>query len=97
MKNRRLSGYKFRRQVPIEKYIVDFYCHELKLVIELDGDVHAETEQFEHDQKRDARLRELGFTVIRFSNDVMYNDSDIFEEQIRASLPSPNPLPEGEG
>jgi len=103
LKDRRLDGYKFRRQVPIENYIVDFYCHELKLVIELDGDIHSETVQFIHDQKRDARLRELGFTVMRFSNEVMYNDSDFFEEQIRASLPSPgalgarHPLPEGEG
>jgi len=103
LKDRRLDGYKFRRQVPIDNYIVDFYCHELKLIIELDGDIHSETEQFEDDQKRDARLRELGYTVVRFSNEGLYEDSDIFEEQIRAFLPSPgalgarHPLPEGEG
>ena len=47
LKDRRLDGYKFRRQVPIENYIVDFYCHQAKLIIELDGDIHAETGQFE--------------------------------------------------
>ena len=101
LKNRRVKGYKFRRQVPIENYIVDFYCHEAKLIIELDGGVHSETEVFEKDQKREQRLRELGYTVVRFSNHVLYNDSDFFEEHIRALLPSPgasrHPLPEGEG
>jgi very-short-patch-repair endonuclease len=72
LKDRRLDGYKFRRQVPIENFIVDFCCHELKLIIELDGDIHAETFQWEKDQKRDARLKELGFTVLRFSNEVFF-------------------------
>src|SRR5215813_584679 len=49
LKDRRLNGFKFRRQVPIENYIVDFYCHEAKLIIELDGDIHAETQQYNHD------------------------------------------------
>ena len=103
LKDRRLDGFKFRRQVPIETYIVDFYCHQAKLIIELDGDIHAETGQFERDQKRDARLKELGYTVMRFSNEVLFDDSDFFEEHIRALLPSPgapkarHPLPEGEG
>jgi very-short-patch-repair endonuclease len=102
LKDRRLNGFKFRRQVPIEHFIVDFYCHELKLIIELDGDIHAETEQFKHDQERDERLRELGYTLVRFSNEVLFNDSDFFEEHIRSLLPSPGrfaarPLPEGEG
>src|SRR5215831_5009325 len=45
LKDRRLDGFKFRRQFPIENFIVDFYCYEAKLIIELDGDIHAETEQ----------------------------------------------------
>ena len=101
LKDRRLDGFKFRRQVPIESYIVDFYCHEAKLVIEIDGGIHSETEVFERDQKREARLRELGYTVVRFSNDIFFNDCNFFEEHIRALLPSPgasrHPLPEGEG
>ena len=86
LKDRRLNGFKFRRQVPIDNFIVDFYCHEAKLIIELDGYIHAETEEYEYDQQRDARLRELGYTVVRFSNEVLYTDSDFFEEHIRAIL-----------
>lgn len=88
LKDRRLNGFKFRRQVPIENYIVDFYCHEAKLIIELDGDIHAETAQFEKDQERDVRLKELGYTVVRFSNEVLFDDSDFFEDHIRSLLPS---------
>jgi very-short-patch-repair endonuclease len=69
LKDRRLEGYKFRRQVPIEGFIVDFYCHARKLIVELDGEIHAEQEQLERDRKRDARLHELGYTVLRFSNE----------------------------
>src|SRR5215813_11293910 len=54
LKDRRLDGFKFRRQFPIENFIVDFYCHEAKLIIELDGEIHAEAEQYERDQQRDA-------------------------------------------
>src|SRR5262249_30548755 len=86
LKDRRLDGFKFRRQVPIENFIVDFYCHEAKLIIELDGDIHAKTEEYTHDQQRDARLRELGYKIVRFSNEVLYDDSDFFEEHIRAIL-----------
>ncbi len=104
LKDRRMFGLKFRRQVPIDYFIVDFYCHELKLIIELDGVGHAEKEQYEYDQGRDQRLRELGYTVARFSNErLLNNDSDLFSEAIRPFLPSPGapkarpPLPEGEG
>ena len=103
LKDRRLGGYKFRRQVPIDKYIVDFYCHEARLIIELDGDVHAEDWQVEIDQKREARLKELGYNILHFPNDALYDDTGYFETTIRACLPSPSrasrgvPLPEGEG
>ena len=86
LKDRRLDGFKFRRQVPIENFIVDFYCHEAKLIIELDGDIHAEADQYNHDQQRDVRLRALGYTVVRFSNEALYNDSDFFEEHFRSIL-----------
>ena len=53
LKNKQLDGYKFRRHHPIYRYIADFYCHELGLVIELDGGVHDGLEQKEHDINRD--------------------------------------------
>lgn len=60
-------GWKFRRQVSIGKFIVDFYCHELRLIIELDGPIHAY--QQEYDKKREAWLVTQGYTVLRFPND----------------------------
>lgn len=68
VKNKKIDGRKFRRQVSIENYIVDFYCAEEKLVIELDGAVHSHPQVAENDQHRDERLTDLGYTVLRFEN-----------------------------
>lgn len=73
LKSRQLNGYKFRRQQPIDNYIVDFYCHEKKLVIELDGSQHIKPNNQKYDLMRTAKLNDLGITVLRF------NDNDIFE------------------
>jgi very-short-patch-repair endonuclease len=70
LRNRKLSGHKFRRQVPIGPYVADFLCFEARLIVEADGRQHAEAAS---DAKRDAWLGEQGFTVIRFWN------NDIFE------------------
>ena len=67
IKNRKILGYKFLRQKPIGNYIVDFFCNELKLVIEIDGDSHDE-ENFEYDMKRQNRLESIGLTVLRFDD-----------------------------
>jgi very-short-patch-repair endonuclease len=64
-------GVEFHRQVPIDEYIVDFFCHELKLVIELDGAIHAEDDVIEKDIRRHARLEELGLKVLRIRNNVV--------------------------
>ncbi len=60
-------GYKFRRQVSICRFIVDFYCHELKLIIEVDGWVHDERKGY--DDWREQMLKSQGYNVVRFSND----------------------------
>lgn len=74
LRNKKLNGLKFRRQHPIDKWIADFYCHEKKLVIELDGSVHNDKEIIEYDEARTKDLKELGMNVIRFKNeDVMTN------------------------
>ena len=62
-------GQKFRRQHPIGIYIADFYCHALKLVIEVDGDIHADPEVAERDKRRQIDLEQDGLTVIRFKNE----------------------------
>ena len=66
LRNRNLNGWKFRRQTPIGAFIVDFCCHEKWLVVEVDGDTHAERERY--DANRTAWLESQGYRVIRFSN-----------------------------
>ncbi|HKV76222.1 MAG TPA: endonuclease domain-containing protein [Gemmatimonadales bacterium] len=69
LRNRRCLGLKIRRQVVIGGFVVDFYCSELRLVIELDGGIHADPEQRRYDRARDAVLRRLGEMVIRIPNE----------------------------
>src|SRR6516165_6042296 len=83
LRDRRAVGLKFRRQVPIGDFIVDFYCDELKLVIEIDGDVHNEAVHTQRDETRDKKLKELGYTVLRFPNAIVINDPDVLIEAIR--------------
>ena len=93
LRNRQLDGRKFRRQVPIGDYIVDFACIEAKLIIELDGGQHSETRSY--DEKRTKQLEENGFVVLRFwNNDVLTNSEGVVEEILRMLHPtdgSPSP------
>ena len=66
LKGRRMKGYDFDRQKPIDNYIVDFYCKDLFLAIEIDGESHYGKEK--KDEKRDKRLSQLGVTVLRFDD-----------------------------
>jgi very-short-patch-repair endonuclease len=68
LRKKQVNGFVFRRQHPIDFYIVDFYCHKLKLVIEVDGEIHNLPEIFEYDKGRAAELERLGLKVIRFTN-----------------------------
>ena len=99
-----MAGAKFRRQHPVAPYILDFYCHELKLAIELDGGQHNAEKGQAHDLKRTAFLEAQGITVLRFwNNDVFQQPENVLEAIYHAvagdsGLPSPPaPLPEGEG
>jgi very-short-patch-repair endonuclease len=69
LRNRTMFGLKFRRQHPVDRYILDFYCAELKLCIELDGGVHNHLSQTIHDDHRTCALSALGITVVRLWND----------------------------
>lgn len=73
LRNRKLNRLKFRRQHPIDKYIADFYCHERKLVIELDGEIHNTQENKNYDKARTVELGSLTITVLRFTNDEVLN------------------------
>jgi len=81
----RNTGYKFRRQHPIDRFIIDFYCAKAKLCIEIDGSSHFEKEQEEYDKARIELLEELGYKVIRFTNnDVRYSVHAVVEEIVSA-------------
>jgi very-short-patch-repair endonuclease len=99
LRDRRLLGVKFSRQVPIGPYIVDFCCRELKLIVELDGGQHAI--QGAYDAERTAFLERLGHSVLRFwDNDVLRNTEGVLIRIVEAlaTRPSPRPSPQrGEG
>jgi very-short-patch-repair endonuclease len=80
IRRKRLNGLRFRRQHPVGRYIADFYCHELKLLIELDGAPHDNRK--EYDEHRDAYLEGGGITVLRFSNDQIEHSMDTVLETI---------------
>jgi len=74
LRSRKLNGLKFRRQHPLDKFIVDFYCNERKLVIELDGSVHDKKINKEYDDARTAMLAGLNIIVLRFKNEDVTNN-----------------------
>ncbi len=80
----RFMGRKFKRQKPLGRYVVDFICLEEKLVIELDGGQHSEN--VEYDQERDLWLRSEGYTVLRFWNNELMNETEGVLERIRLAI-----------
>jgi len=81
LRNRRLAGLKFRRQHPYHGYILDFYCHEHRLAIELDGGGHADPAQRAHDEHRSRVLAQEGIRVLRYwNNDVLQNLEGVLED-----------------
>ena len=75
LRKRQLGGLRFRRQHIIRTFIVDFYCPEARLVVEIDGPVHRE--QVEYDEERDELLREFNYQVLRFQNEEVISDTDL--------------------
>lgn len=98
LRDRRLAGLKFRRQIPIGFFIVDFCCESARLIVELDGGQHAERNA--EDAMRTADLEALGYLVLRFWNNDVINNTDGVLKTILATArqdpPHPNPLPFGE-
>jgi len=88
---------KFRRQHPIDMFIVDFYCHELKLVIEIDGEIHNLKENLEYDILRQSQLENFGLTVIRFTNHEVIFGMDTVLTRISAIVTELTPLQGGRG
>ncbi len=86
--SKRQTGYRFLRQRPIDYYIVDFFCPELSLIIEIDGISHLN--KGEYDYKRQSKLKKLGFTIIRFKEGDVLNNLDAIDKEIRSVLYSLN-------
>jgi very-short-patch-repair endonuclease len=83
LKGRQMLGLRFRPQHPTDIFIADFYCHPIKLVIEVDGGIHKSKEQTEYDIGREAELENWGIKVIRFTNGEIENDIKSVLETIK--------------
>jgi len=80
LKGKQILGLRFRRQHPIDFFIVDFYCHKARLVIEIDGEIHYK--QHEYDDGRSAEIEKFGIKVIRFTNDEVVNNIEAVIKKI---------------
>ena len=102
-RERRFLALKFRRQHQIGDYIVDFYCHEKHLVVELDGPVHDATKRQPVDAKRDAYLKSLGMTIVRIKNERLFEETEAVLHEIAQAIASggasqpPSPFGRGPG
>ncbi len=103
LRNREMDGLKFRRQHPVSIFILDFYCHEKKLAIEVDGEIHQSEDQREWDENRTFELNELGINVLRLTNKEVVDSTYKVIEKIKEYLAScancliPNPSPGEKG
>ncbi|WP_163122969.1 endonuclease domain-containing protein [Acinetobacter portensis] len=82
LRARRFMDLKFRRQHVIQPYIVDFYCHEIGLVIELDGSQHGMDDAIEYDAERTKFLEALGLTVVRYWNNDVLGQTDVVSDHL---------------
>jgi very-short-patch-repair endonuclease len=85
LSNKKL-GVKFRRQHPFHLFIMDFYCHELKLAIEVDGGIHLIKENRVYDEMRSDLIGEFGIQVIRFTNDEILSEIEVVLQKIRSII-----------
>ena len=92
VRNRQFYGIKFFRQYSMGSYILDFYCPELKLAIELDGGQHTQDDNQEYDFARSAYLKAQGINVMRFWNHEVLNDAESVLTQIAKNITPPSPL-----
>lgn len=92
LKDRRIFKVRFRRQHPVDIFVLDFYCHELKLAIEVDGEIHYKSETLEYDKGRTHDLEKLGIKLIRFTNEQIFNNLDEVQKVIHNSINDLAPL-----
>ena len=104
LRDRKLNGFKFRRQYPVAGYVLDFYCIKSRLAVEADGGQHGDPARIVYDQKRTETLERFGIRILRFwDNDILQSPDavlgDIHRTLVLATEPSPRPSPgvPGEG
>ena len=86
LKGKQMCGYDFHRQKPLDNFIVDFFCHELMLAIEIDGYTHLLEEVQIKDEEKEDRLNKLGVNVLRFHDDLVFNDIENVLREIEAYI-----------
>jgi very-short-patch-repair endonuclease len=91
LKNKKLLGFKFRRQYGIGAYVVDFYCTELNLAVEVDGVTHSTDQEREYDSRREADIGQLGIQLLRFTNPENYEDLHNVLEKIKTKVTEIHP------
>ena len=89
LRGHRLLGYKFRRQHAIDRFVVDFYCHQANLIIEVDGLIHQT--QIDEDVERQRILEAMGFRVLRFTNDQVLHETEQVQAEILEHLQRTTP------
>ena len=83
LKGKQIDGLKFRRQFGMGPYVLDFYCPEIRLCIELDGDIHKTYEQAQYDEIRSRFINENNIKILRFENDVVYRNTNAIVDAIK--------------
>jgi very-short-patch-repair endonuclease len=94
LRSMKSKGFKFRRQHPLGPYVVDFYCAQRRLVVELDGSVHGQPSQARRDARRDRHLKDMGYTVLRLPNGIVLKAPEEFVQRVLDAVWS---LPEAFG
>ena len=92
LRGRRLARLKFRRQHPLDRFILDFFCIEHQLVVEVDGEIHGDPNQIAHDAERTEWLKVHGIHVMRFKNEEVEKNFDEVLRRIVEMASPPNPL-----
>jgi len=87
LRGKQLRGFRFRRQQTIDRFIVDFYCRQAQLVVEVDGSSHHSPEAAAYDEQRTRFLEDLGLSVLRFRNEQVIYESDAVLNKIAERLP----------
>jgi very-short-patch-repair endonuclease len=92
LRNRNLFKARWKAQHPIDIFIVDFYCHKYKLVIEVDGDIHLKEEIMERDDGREHDIEKLGISILRFTNKEIFNNIESVKKCILDEINRKSPL-----